>query len=377
MKFLQKSVQLRALATFVGTIIGAGIFGVPYVMAQAGVLVGLIYFVVIGALVLMINLYYAEIVLSVKQRHRLSGMVGQILGKTGRRIGLVLDVLGSWLLIIIYIVIGGRFLFLLAAPFLGGSELIYQLFFVVLGVILVLGGLRGLAKVETALTILLIFSLVFITVLSLTQFEAASFLSVHFENWFLPYGVILISLNGTVAIPLLEDMVGDGERKKLRWVVILGMAVAVIITAGFGTAVASVSGLTTTADAVSGLAVNFGEWITMFGALVGFLAVITTFLIFLLNIRDVFKLDFKLPNRWCLAFGIVPPVAVFLLGARDFIPMLALAGGFWSGLSGVIIVVSYLVLLRRRGQLGVRATLPVIVGLVFLIGSLIQIFRLF
>ena len=42
--------------TLTGTIIGAGILGLPYVFAKSGFLVGLFWLVVLGAIMIFVNL---------------------------------------------------------------------------------------------------------------------------------------------------------------------------------------------------------------------------------------------------------------------------------------------------------------------------------
>ena len=46
-----------AIATLVGCIIGAGVLGMPYVIAQAGFLTGMLAIVFLGIIVLFVYLY--------------------------------------------------------------------------------------------------------------------------------------------------------------------------------------------------------------------------------------------------------------------------------------------------------------------------------
>jgi len=47
---------VEAISILVGTIIGAGILGIPYVVAQAGFLTGMVVLVVLSVAVILINL---------------------------------------------------------------------------------------------------------------------------------------------------------------------------------------------------------------------------------------------------------------------------------------------------------------------------------
>ena len=76
----------RALATLIGTTIGVGIFGVPYAFAKAGFFVGMIYIVIIGFSLILVNLIYGEICLRRKGKMRLVGQAGVFLSKFSKNL---------------------------------------------------------------------------------------------------------------------------------------------------------------------------------------------------------------------------------------------------------------------------------------------------
>jgi len=51
----------EAVFMITGMTIGAGILGLPYVVSQVGLIIGLIYIVVLGLVVMMLNLIIGEI----------------------------------------------------------------------------------------------------------------------------------------------------------------------------------------------------------------------------------------------------------------------------------------------------------------------------
>ncbi len=79
-----KGKTFRAMATLVGTVIGAGIFGIPYVIAKIGFLPGIFYLLILSALVLILNLIYGEIILRTHGDHQLTGYGEIYLGKRGK-----------------------------------------------------------------------------------------------------------------------------------------------------------------------------------------------------------------------------------------------------------------------------------------------------
>src|SRR3989344_238109 len=75
---------ILALATIVGTTVGAGIFGIPYVVSKSGTIPGVFYFVVLGSAVLLLHLFFGEIILRTKGQHRLIVYAQIYLGNWGK-----------------------------------------------------------------------------------------------------------------------------------------------------------------------------------------------------------------------------------------------------------------------------------------------------
>ncbi|HLD97187.1 MAG TPA: aromatic amino acid transport family protein, partial [Candidatus Nanoarchaeia archaeon] len=76
----------EAIATLIGTTIGAGVLGIPYVVAQSGLAVGLLHIIIIGTAAIMVNLLLGEIVLRTKGNHQLSGYAAKSLGEGGKKL---------------------------------------------------------------------------------------------------------------------------------------------------------------------------------------------------------------------------------------------------------------------------------------------------
>jgi len=73
--------SILAAASLIGTIIGAGIFGIPYVMAKSGVASCFFYFLILGVAVIVLHLLYGEVLLRTKEKHRIIGFTEKYLGK--------------------------------------------------------------------------------------------------------------------------------------------------------------------------------------------------------------------------------------------------------------------------------------------------------
>ena len=143
-----------ALATFVGTVIGVGLFGLPYVALKVGFAVVLFYFIFIGIVTALVLLIYGEIILRTEGVHRLPGYAEKYLGIWGKRVAflsIVLTLVGA---LLAYLIVGGGFLFGIFSSLLGGNPFIYTLIFFALGTSLVYYGIKSIAKIELSMLIL-------------------------------------------------------------------------------------------------------------------------------------------------------------------------------------------------------------------------------
>jgi amino acid permease len=95
---------LTGTSILVGTCIGAGILGIPFVAAKAGFFTALIYIIAVGLITYLINMYLGEVSLRTKQKHQIVGYAEKYLGKRGKRLMEFATVFGIYAAIIAYMV---------------------------------------------------------------------------------------------------------------------------------------------------------------------------------------------------------------------------------------------------------------------------------
>ena len=139
---------IYAVSTLSGTIIGVGLFALPYVTLKVGLWVILGYFLGLGALVVLIHLFFGELALETPDFKRLPGFAKIYLGKWGQIISYVSTILGIFGALLAYLIVGGEFLTELLSPILGGDYLVYTLLYFVVGAALIFSGIKAIAKIE-------------------------------------------------------------------------------------------------------------------------------------------------------------------------------------------------------------------------------------
>ena len=116
--------------TLTGTIIGAGILGLPYVFSQSGILVGIFWLIVLGIIMTFVNLCLGEVCLRTKEKHQLIGYSKKYLSKIGSRLMLFALIFGVYSALIAYLIGEGQSL---SQLFTGGidSAIYFAIYFLV------------------------------------------------------------------------------------------------------------------------------------------------------------------------------------------------------------------------------------------------------
>lgn len=339
---------LYASATLIGTIVGAGMFGLPYVVAQSGFLIGAIFLLVLTGVTLLIHLIYGEIVSRTTEKHRLVGYAEHYLGKYGKRIATFSILIGFYGSLLVYLIISGEFLSTIFSPFFGGSPFIYSLVFVAIGAFAVFKDLVLIKKIELGMSFLLILIIFLIFFSGLPHLDISNFKNIDLKYFFLPYGVILWALAGGAAIPEIKEILeADLPRqqaggKKYKKTIILGTIIPAILYFLFLLTVVGISGQATSPEAIKGLVGFLGEGIIILGAVFGLLAVITSYFVIALYLKKVFWYDYKINKNLSWFLVCLIPLAGFLLGLREFIPLMSFLGVIFGAIEGTVLILTYL-----------------------------------
>ena len=328
---------LLAIATLMGTIIGIGLFTVPYVTAITGILPLIFYVIVLAVLQNHLHLMYAEVVLSTKGSHRLPGYVEKYNGRSGKFITLVVTILSDWGALLAYIIVGGLFLHQLLNPIFGGSLIMYASILFLIEAFIVLFGIKLIAGTEFIMTALLVLIIGLISWRSIGIIKLDNYTLINWQNIFLPYGPVFFAVSGMAAIPEVCKLL-DKEKEKIKsaiaWATYLSAALMLI----FVLVIVGVTGANTTPDTLTGLGLVFGDGIIKISLIFGLLAVITSMICIAQASREVFWWDFKLNKNLAWALACFIPFLIYLAGLRDITKVVSLTGALAGGILGVVAI---------------------------------------
>jgi len=364
-----KKPQLQAIATLVGTIIGAGILGIPYVVAKAGFFTGIATITGLGIVVIVLYLYLGEIVLRTKGFHQLTGYAERYLGVWGKRMMTFTMVFGIYGALIAYIIGEGQ---VLAAIFNGPTILFSLLFFAIASLIIYLG-VKAVGESELWMVVVTIAIVFILALMAVPLISTENFTSFKVRNLFVPYGVVFFAFLGAAAIPEMREELVRNE-KKLKRSIIIGASIPIAVYLIFTVIVVGVTGLQTTEVATLGLGQIIGRHVILIGNLFAVLTMATSFLTLGLALKEMYNYDYNINHQISWGLTIIIPLIIALSNVTTFIKAIGIAGVVAGGLEGILIVLMAFRAKKfgnRKPEYSVKLnkTLAVLIIAIFVLGA--------
>jgi amino acid permease len=351
-----------------GTIIGVGLFSLPYITLKVGFWVILLYFLFLGGVTVLLHLIFAELSLKTPDFKRFPGFAKIYLGKPGEitaYFSTILGILGS---LLAYLIVGGEFLESLFVPFFGGSNLFYTFIYFAIGVFIIFFGIKAVASVQFWGLILFFITLFWMFWRGLSVIEISNlFNTPDIKNIFLPYGAILFSLWGATLIPEVEEMLGS-HKKNFKKIVLISILIPIFISIFFIILILGITGEYTTESALTGLKDYLGNGVVSLLLFFGVLTTFTSFVALGLTLKNVLMFDLRIKKINAFIIAGLSPMILFLLGLKSFISVISFIGGVFLGIDGILILLMYRKsILNRLGFLQTKTKILIYSLAVFLV----------
>jgi amino acid permease len=324
-----------------GTLIGAGVFSLPYIFKTAGLASGFFYLALGAVVYICVYWMFAEVILKTPGKHRFVGYARIYLGKWASEFAILMTIVQILFVLTIYLVLSQSFANLITEF---GDPVEKMIVFWFLGSISIFLSLRKIAWLEFLITIgiIAIFLMVFVLGLPKMGNLADLDLGINFGKVLLPLSAILFSLAGRQAVPAMVDI-----SPKVKLPVVLGVAIPAAVYGLFVISVLAISP-TVSEDAVSGLISQISPGFTMAIGILGILSLLSSYIIIGFDVYKSLQLDLKF-HHW-LSFAIVffGPMALYLAGFSDFIALVSFTGGIFLALEGIFIIWIWLKATKKR-----------------------------
>ena len=357
------------IATLSGSIMGVGFFALPYITMKVGIWLMLAYFLVLGFLVILIHLIYGQIALKTPDFKRLPGFVGFHLGKWFGKLSLFFTTVGSFGVLLVYLIIGSDFLSNVFLPILGGNKLLYVFIYFALASLIIYFGIKIVSKVELGVICFLLLVLVLIFIKGFSQIKISNLfignINFEIENLFLPYGAVMFSLWGAGMIPEAEEMLGKNKKLNKK-IIITAILIPAVIYLFFIFLVLGITGSATTQSALLGLKDFLGNGVVTLGILVGVATTFVGFITLGLTLKKMLIYDLKIKNFHSWVIACFVPLILFLMGLNSFIGLISFIGGVLLGIDGILILLMY-------KKIGGKKLLIYPLSLIFIFGIIYEI----
>ncbi|MBI1907944.1 hypothetical protein HYS28_00820 [Candidatus Uhrbacteria bacterium] len=367
-----------SLRPMIGQVVGVGMFGLPFVFAQAGFGVGMVAFALSAVVCAVTVLMYADMAVLTKGHARFVGLIREHAGPVGAFFAAVGLFGGLYGAMTAYLIVGGSFAYQVFSPVLGGTVAFYRTLFFFLGALVVFGGMTTVARLQKYLIVAYVGLMALLAVLAAPHIDIDHYaLAGDPEKFFLPFGVALFAFTGFGSVPEMRDALGR-HKHLLRRSVLAGMAIIGLLYLVFVTAVVGVTGKATSVETIHGLADVLGPAFVLIAAAIGMCTVMTAFVTHALVMTNTYAFDYRL--RYLVAWALtlfVPPVLV-MVGADDFIGVIDFTGGVFIGITGLVLIATYETL-RRKPQTAKRSLFVprwavLSAGLVFIANIVLALF---
>lgn len=328
----EKKRVFGAVSVLVGTCIGAGVLGIPYVAAKAGFFVAISHILILGAIILLVNLYLGEIALRTKGDHQITGYAKKYLGKTGMVVTQVATIFGIYSAIIAYLLgIGVSFSFLFFGNF--DHTVVFGVVFGVLMMGLLHRGMKALRRFEKVGVGIILVLLLVIFATFISRVNYSNLFTFDFDFLFLPFGVVLFSLMSFHAVPAIKIILKN-NKKSLKGVLFAGTFISVIFYILFAFVVVGFMGADTPEVATLVLGPVF--------IVLGIFTMFTSYLALGNALMENLEFDEKISKGRSWALTSIVPVILFVFihyfEFFTFTAMLSIAGLVSGGLTAIVIL---------------------------------------
>jgi len=358
--------------TLSGAIMGAGILGLPYVFEKSGLIIGLIWLIFLGFILLFVNLALGEITLRTRGKHQLTGYARRYLGKWGKGVMFFAVIFGIYSALLAYLVGEGESFSKLFPGNL--NPLILGFAFWLVMTLLLREGLKELKKVETYGVLAIIIVIVGIFVNYFPRVELDNLLAFNVPNFAAPIGIVLFALLGFTSIPELREEI-RGQEKLLKKAIIYGSLIPVFLHILFVVIFVGVLGNDVTEVAT----LSFGPIVTI----LGIFTMLTSYFVLSFSLKDTFRYDLRFKKFNNFLFTSIVPMVIYFFVVKfnliGFSSILGIAGVVSGGITGILIILMNKNSKaagkgRRKPEILVPMNWPIIIilSIIFILGIILQ-----
>ncbi|MGC9610674.1 MAG: aromatic amino acid transport family protein [Minisyncoccia bacterium] len=333
-----------AVGLLAGTILGAGIFSLPYVVGWLGVPLGFSYLALFALVYFSIHLMYARLILKVGPGHNFLSLTEEFLPGKLKFLSDI-AILGELVLTLtIYLILAPVFIrtiFNINAP-------TALLFFWAVGTAFIFVKLKwlGLVEILGVLSILALVLIIFFPVASNLSGLPLSPRSSGWMFWLLPFGPLLFAFSGRPAVSKMIEVYRSADSDfSINKAIFLGTFLPALLYAGF---VAAVLVLNPAVGPDMFGALNFPPFLLGILGFLGLVSIWTSYFMIGLNLKEILRQDLRW-NKFLSGITVIfLPLIFYVLGFQNFLETIGIVGGVFLALEGIFITAMWRKVFREN-----------------------------
>lgn len=326
---------LLAASILAGTIIGAGIFSLPFLFNKLGLITGLIYLIGFSFIYFLIHWRYAQVFLANKGNYHFIHFVEKYISRFWAKASYLI-IIGELLLsLTVYLILVPVF----ASLLFGKASFIYLFIFWVIGSILIFLKASWVGFLELIGGVGILFIVISLLLVGgEASFSLAPFKHLDFANIFLPFGPILFAFAGRPAVgKIIEIYRASGRKNKsfLKGAIFWGTIIPAVVYLMFVVAVLRLVP-NVAPDTISSL--NFlPPTVSFLIGGIGLLTLITSYLIIGGNVFDILRTDVFRKKLLSGLVAVFVPILLYFAGFQNFLVVVSVAGGIFLSFEAIFV----------------------------------------
>jgi amino acid permease len=340
-KKAEKYQFIKAVAILTGTTIGAGVLAIPYSIYVAGYWLGILYLMILGIVMIVLNLMLGEVILRTKKNLHIPEIIKLYLGKRGCILVLVA------MSILIY---GGMSAYIRGAGdilnrIIPAASFNWSIVFFAIGTYFIVKGLKFVSQwniVFVSGMVLIIITIwlkaIYSQNIDWNQFNLQPTTSL--KTAFEPYGAILFSYFGVIAIPHIKTILGK-KSDQMESVIQLGVLIPILLYSVFVSLVIGVAGNDITPLAVISLGDKLGNQVLIITSIFAVIAMMTSFITMGLSMIESYIHFGKIKRSIAILMTTLPPMALLVFDWAQFNTIIQYAGGIGVSVTSILIILTF------------------------------------
>ena len=359
--------------TLSGTMLGAGILGLPYAFSKSGFFIGVFWLLFLGTITIYVNFCLGEITLRTKEFHQIPGYAELYLGKWGKRLMLFAMFFGIYAALLAYLIGEGQSL---SKLFFGdfSHSISFAVGFWFVTILLLRDGLEGLKKVESRGVIFISAIIAFTFFFFFKNISTSNLTYYHVNNFFIPFGIVLFALLGFSSIPEMRIEIIKKE-KLLKKAILIGTLIPIFLYIIFSLTFLGAFGKNVSEVAT----LSFDNFVPALGVF----TMLASYFVLSFSLSSIFTLDFKKEENAFTYVSLVPLSLYFLVtlfNLANFANIISIGGVVSGGLTIILILLMH-IKAKKKGKRKPEFSVPMnwfiftILSLIFILGVVLELVK--